>query len=184
MARLDTGWHANPKVLRLSAAGMALHAWSISYCDAAQTDGFIPHGAWPSKLQRGVRELEQAAIYAATEGGYRLHDYLDYNRSRAQIAALAAAMRANGQAGGQAKALAKAKQIASQNAKQTVEQNGSKLSSKNLPPVPVPVPVNSLLPGGRLVSPGVPHAREALPDEVLARLTQPPIANRPADQPA
>ena len=49
MARLDTGWHAHPKILALSVAGMAVHAWSISYCDDALTDGFIPTGAWPSK---------------------------------------------------------------------------------------------------------------------------------------
>src|SRR5215471_18915442 len=87
MARLDTGWHANPKILRLSVHGMALHAWSISYCDFARSDGFIPFGAWPTKLQRGVRELVDAGLWESGEDGYTLHDYTDYNRTRAQIEA-------------------------------------------------------------------------------------------------
>jgi hypothetical protein len=87
MARLDTGWHANPKVLRAGAHGMALHAWSISYCDDARSDGFIPADAWPALLKAGVKPLVQAGLWEAIDGGYRLHDYLSYNRSRAEIAA-------------------------------------------------------------------------------------------------
>lgn len=87
MARLDTGWHAHPKILRLTPVGMALHAWSISYCDYTRSDGFIPDGAWPAKLSRGVAELDGARLYEPVEGGYQLHDYTDWNRSKAQIAA-------------------------------------------------------------------------------------------------
>src|SRR5262252_3490393 len=109
------GWHANPKILALPVVGMALHAWSISYSDATRSDGFIPDGAWPSKLSAGVKPLRAAGIYAAVDGGYALHDYLDYNKSRAQIDDITAAMRANGSAGGRASAQAKSKQIADQN---------------------------------------------------------------------
>lgn len=87
MARLDTGWHANPKILKLSAVGMALHAWSISYCDFARSDGFVPDGAWPTKLRGGVAELKRDGMYEAVDGGYQLHDYAAYNRTRAQIEA-------------------------------------------------------------------------------------------------
>jgi len=66
---------------------MALHAWSISYCDYTRSDGFIPLGAWPTKLQRGVKELNAGRLWEGAEGGYQLHDYTDYNRSRAQIEA-------------------------------------------------------------------------------------------------
>jgi hypothetical protein len=103
-----------------------------------------------------------------------VHDYLDYNRSRADIEALEQARRLAGQAGGAAKAraspLAKplasaiasatanaipnaipnAKQDAKQSAKQSAKQNAS-----NLPPPVSRIPVNSLaaaaslLPGTR-----------------------------------
>ena len=124
MARLDTGWHNHPKILRLGWAAMGLHAWSISYCDATLSDGFIPTGAWPS-LPGGanaVKALVTADLWIPAVGGYLLHDYTDYNRTRAQVESVRAAMRANGQAGGQATAKAKSQQIAKQTVKQTLKQ--------------------------------------------------------------
>jgi len=111
MARLDTGWHAHPRILQLGLQAMGLHAWSISYCDHARSDGFIPLGAWPALPGAGaaVKALVDAELWARVEGGFMLHDYLDYNRSRAKIEAELAAKRANGQAGGQASASARAR---------------------------------------------------------------------------
>jgi hypothetical protein len=111
MARLDTGWHAHPKVLGLGLAAMGLYAWSISYCDHALSDGFIPEGAWPSLpgVKAAVAKLANAGLWEVCEGGYRLHDYLDYNRSKAQVTAYMAAKKAAGQAGGQASAQARAR---------------------------------------------------------------------------
>jgi hypothetical protein len=118
MARLDTGWHAHPKILQLGLAAMGLHAWSISYCDATRSDGFIPTGAWPALPGVGAacKTLVVAGMWERCDGGFQLHDYLDYNRSRAQISELGAAMRANGQAGGQASAAAKRRPKPSANA--------------------------------------------------------------------
>ena len=89
MARLDTGWHEHPKILALSMAGMAVHAWSISYCDATTSDGFIPDGAWPSKkgFVDGVKDVVKAGLWTPVDGGFSLHDYTVYNRTRAQIEA-------------------------------------------------------------------------------------------------
>lgn len=136
MARLDTGWHAHPKILGLGLQAMGLHAWSISYCDATRSDGFIPHGAWPALPGAGhsCKRLLDAGLWERCDGGFRLHDYLDYNRSREQIEEIAAAMRANGQAGGRASAQARA------------QANGQAKSSPGpgpgpgVNPVPVPDP--------------------------------------------
>src|SRR5215831_14624027 len=122
MARLDMGWHANPKILALPVVGMALHAWSISYCDATRSDGVIPEGAWPAKLAPGVKHLRAAHIYEPAPTGYYLHDYLDYNRSRAQIAEIGTLRAAAGRASGQAKR--------EQRVEQSVEQKPSKPPSK------------------------------------------------------
>ena len=183
MARLDTGWHRHPRILALGLPAMALHAWSISYCDDAQTDGFIPHGAWPSLAGVGpaCKALVAAGLWRVVEGGYQLHDYTDYNRTKAQVESIRAAMRANGQAGGQASARAKAQANGNQIAQQTVKQK----------PTPGPGPgFNSRPPAwqaGRTAHAG---AREPtdfqplgallpndLPDEVLERLGRPPIGD-------
>jgi len=89
MARLDTGWHAHPRILQLGLQAMGLHAWSISYCDHARSDGFIPLGAWPALPGVGaaVKALIDADLWARVEGGFMLHDYLQYNRSKAKIEA-------------------------------------------------------------------------------------------------
>ena len=90
MARLDTGWHAHPKILALGLAGMGLHAWSISYSDHALSDGFIPRGAWPALpgVTIAVKRLVAAGLWKAVAGGYQVHDYADYNRLKAQVEAL------------------------------------------------------------------------------------------------
>jgi len=112
VARLDTGWCVNPKVWALPWQGIALHAWSISYCDMARSSGFIPTGVIPGKRGSGlgVKALVDAGMWLPVDGGYQLHDYTEYNRTRAQIEAVGAAMRANGRAGGLARARANGQQ--------------------------------------------------------------------------
>ena len=109
MARLDQGWHVHPRVLSLGLPAMGLHAWSISYCDHAQSDGFIPTGAWPALPGAGaaVKTLLAHGLWERCDGGFRLHDYLDYNRSKAEIAEYTQAKQAAGRAGGHAKAASK-----------------------------------------------------------------------------
>jgi len=109
MARLDTGWHAHPKIVGLGWAAMGLHCWSISYSDHHRTDGFVPMGVWPSLggTSTAVKVLVAAGLWEPVAGGYRVHDYLDYNRSRADLEALEVQRRAAGQNGGLAKAKAK-----------------------------------------------------------------------------
>jgi hypothetical protein len=88
VAILDAGWGANPKVLALGLEAMGLHAWCISYCDLAVTDGFIPVEAFPTVkgVKSALKRLLDAGRLREVEGGYQLHDYLDYNRSAAKIA--------------------------------------------------------------------------------------------------
>jgi hypothetical protein len=123
VARLDTGWHANTKVLRSGAVGMALHAWSISYSDHTLSDGFIPNKAWPSFLERGVKPLIDLHLWEREEGGYRLHDYANYNRTRAQVDAYMAAKAAAGRRGGLARAQASATANGKHELKQALKQN-------------------------------------------------------------
>ena len=56
---------------------MGLHAWSISYCDHARSDGYIPLGAWPALPGAGaaVKALLTGGLWLrADDGGFWLHD--------------------------------------------------------------------------------------------------------------
>lgn len=96
MAVLDTHWHGNPKVLALGLPAMGLHAWSISYCDDELTDGFVPAGAIPQLpgVKQAIKRLVDLHRWDPVEGGYRVHDYLKHNRSRATVEADREAARA------------------------------------------------------------------------------------------
>jgi hypothetical protein len=190
MARLDVGWCVNPKVLGLGLSAMGLHAWSISYCDATRSDGFIPKGAWPSLLgvRAAVAALERAGMWSACEGGYRLHDYTEYNSTRAQI---------------------EARQAGDRERKHLPESgrnpNGNSTDSNGIPRAPYPGPLSTELndaaaavnspgasrsrarargdggfqPLGALLKPPAAAATadsSSIPDEVRERLARPPIS--------
>ena len=183
---------------------MGLHCWSISYSDYHRTDGFVPTGVWPALpgTPGAIKSLVTMGLWEPVAGGYMVHDYLDYNRSRADIEALERSRRAAGQAGGAAKARASplAKPLASAtanaipnaipNAKQDAKQD-AKQNASNLPPPVSRIPVNSLaaaaslLPGTRDITgsnargPGRAHeAENNSEDDARARLA----ARRRADE--
>lgn len=88
--RVDDGFHAHPKVLRLSLAARGLWVTLGSYAAHYETDGAIPQSAVrnlaPGRTgSRTIRELLDAGFIGAIEGGYELHDFLDYNPSRAEL---------------------------------------------------------------------------------------------------
>jgi hypothetical protein len=89
VAVLDTHWHANPKILALGLDAMGLHAWSISYCDDLLTNGFVPLNALPQlpRIKQAVKALVDAGRWEVVDGGFRLHNYLRYNRSREKVVA-------------------------------------------------------------------------------------------------
>lgn len=83
---VDDQMHSHPKVLAAGNAAIGLWARLGSYCSAYATEGFIPTEivhAYGKKTERN--NLITAGMLVPENGGYRLHDYLDYNRDREQI---------------------------------------------------------------------------------------------------
>ena len=98
--RIDDQFHNHPKLallgdLQLPAVGLHLLAlcWSNSYL----TDGFIPEGQ-VSKLAGDlamllpqgkpdpiVLALVDSGLWEGEEGGYLIHDYLEYQPSRYEV---------------------------------------------------------------------------------------------------
>ncbi len=87
-AQLDDLFPDHPKVVGLSDAAFRVHLSGIIHCARIMTDGFVlkrlPAG-WHKKAKQAVAELEAAGLWEPVAEGWQIHDYLDWNRSRAEI---------------------------------------------------------------------------------------------------
>lgn len=166
--KLDDGILDHPKLAQVGTLGFAWFVASIVYCNRNLTDGFIPYSIghrllgpthagpdgklWTVAVTCGHvgRDLDEAAdeivtwlleaeLWELAPGGYRVHDFEDWNLTKEEVLALRQVRSEAGRKGGLAKATANAKA----HAKQTPEQvlsNGSSKSVANLYPAPAPAP--------------------------------------------
>lgn len=95
-ARLDDSFYDHPKVLRIwhdRPDALGLHMRAIAYCARHETDGYLPGPAvmglspLQSDREQQVAALINAGLWYENEGDFVIHDYLDYNLSRNEIAA-------------------------------------------------------------------------------------------------
>jgi hypothetical protein len=97
--RLHDRANGDAKLLALSDAAWRMWGSGLIYCQAALTDGFIPEHAIHTFGVR-ARNKEVVAeelcrclvpgkgpLWQRVNGGYQIHDYLDWNDSRADILA-------------------------------------------------------------------------------------------------
>jgi hypothetical protein len=85
--RVDDGFTEHPKVIGLSDAAFRLHIHGMCYSARQLTDGLIP-SQWlrgTGRKPKAVLELVSAGLWDEIEGGYRIHDYLEYQVSRDQV---------------------------------------------------------------------------------------------------
>lgn len=107
--KVHDGMPDHPKVEPLSDAGFRLLVSTWCWCSRHHTDGRIKEAVW---LKRGTAktraELMAAGLAEVLEPGLiQMHDYLEWQRSAAQIAELTRKRRQAGSKGGKAKASAK-----------------------------------------------------------------------------
>lgn len=97
-ARLDDGFFDHPKVLETSLAALGLYGLALSYAARHLTNGKLSH-AVVQHLGRGAPGLAAAAelvtiqLWDRDPKGYRIHDYLKINASRADMEAMRAGTR-------------------------------------------------------------------------------------------
>lgn len=85
-AKLDDVFHNHPKVLKAGNEAIGMHARALSYCACYLTDGFVPD-EFVKRRHRLARRLCVAGLWARVEGGYKIHDYLDFNPSAEKVRA-------------------------------------------------------------------------------------------------
>ena len=90
--RLDDTFPEHPKMEAVGPLGIALHVAALCYCARHLTDGHLPATKVPRLLdlptwRKVVTSLVEAGAWREVDGGYQLHDYLDFQPSRAEVEA-------------------------------------------------------------------------------------------------
>lgn len=90
--KLDDTFPDHPKVLDAGDEASWLFVCALCYCSRHLSDGFIPEGAVGrltglSRLQRHVTRLLDVGLWVRADGGYRVHGYSEWQRTRESIEA-------------------------------------------------------------------------------------------------
>lgn len=94
-ARLDDQFHSHPKVAEMDPdsmlAAVGLHTLVLSWCANQLTDGHVPvaqvRRLAGQPVDNLIGELIRVGLWERSKSGYLIHDYLDYNPSKAQVVA-------------------------------------------------------------------------------------------------
>jgi len=90
--KFDDQYADHPKLDDVSDAAFRLHVTATCFASRYLTDGFIKHSTLPKLCRHDdpeaiANELVDAGLFDLAEGGYVVHDYLDYNPSKAEVEA-------------------------------------------------------------------------------------------------
>jgi hypothetical protein len=138
--RVDDKFHGHVKPLRAGLA--AVGAWTLagSWCGDHLTDGFVPVVIARRIAGAAVWErLVDADMVEEVEGGYRLHDFCQWNPTRAEVEAERARKAAAGRAGGLAKAAAASAGVAAASPAPTEPPCSRPVPSRPDPSPPDPI---------------------------------------------
>ncbi len=86
----DDDYPNHRKIRRLSDAAYRLHDTALHYAAHDESDGLIRHEdidemQHGKRLRRRISELVGADLWEEVDGGWLIHDFLDYNPSHAQL---------------------------------------------------------------------------------------------------
>ena len=148
----DYSFWTNPKVRKAGRDAAFLYIAGNGFCNEYLTDGFISDtdietvafNAFQRQPKKAVESLVKAGLWDRVSGGYMIHDYLDYNKSKQEIEALRSKKTYAGKKGGQASAQARAQADdtapAEASAQAKIKQYNyvsiSNLNNTTLPPLP------------------------------------------------
>lgn len=116
------GMPEHPKIEALSDGAFRLLVTTWCWCNRTRTDGRVKAASWAKRgTARARRELIEAGLAEETDDGVQMHDYLEHQRSAAEIDELSQKRAEAGKRGGNAsaKVRASAKAIASPGRQQT-----------------------------------------------------------------
>lgn len=143
--RFEPNYPTHPKIAGLSDKAFRAHVKWICWCNEHLTDGRVPKKLLAKRL---ARELVDAGLLEDVGDEWQLHDFFDYQPSKAQVEAQREAKAEAGRRGGQRSGESRRKRRgskreapASAEPKHMLQQNRSKCSSKReAKPKPDPDP--------------------------------------------
>lgn len=95
--RVHDGVDEHPKIEPLSDAAFRLIVTTWAYCSRNRNDGRIADAVWRKRGKPKARqELERAGLVEQCDGHVQVHDYLDWQRSAAEIEEIKAGRGAGG----------------------------------------------------------------------------------------
>lgn len=167
-SRVDDGWSDHPKVIGLSLAAKGLWLVGLSYASRNLTDGLVPAAVCyregsPDEVQDAMNQLIDAGLWSwEGERHVRIHDFLEYNPSKAQV---------------EAERTKTKERVANWREKRKAEDPApdnvtalhgryTPVSNGGVTPAPVPVPVPNRTPNG-VLAPAAPKnkTRRVIPEE-------------------
>jgi hypothetical protein len=94
-AKFDDRFLINPKIMQAGLEARALYIAGVLYCAGELTDGFIAEGvlcklAALADVPRAIDAADRLidlALWEQAEGGYIVHDYLEYNPTAEEVKA-------------------------------------------------------------------------------------------------
>lgn len=105
--KIDDSFYDHPKVFDAPDCAVALWVRAGTWAARSGTDGFVPAGLANRMCDdpaRAVKELVQRGLWSEVSGGYRFHDWSDYQPSAASVKELRAKRAEAGKRGGHARA--------------------------------------------------------------------------------
>lgn len=156
--RMDDHYPSHPKVLEVGPLAAWLNVCAWGYTARYSTDGFIPErqvpllADVPSPLELAGR-LVEVGLWERVNGGYAVHDYLDYNPSAKEV---------------------KARRLAG--AKRQAEWRASHGASNGVTDASVFAPLPPPLSPSQVPSPPpTPAAAAEMPEDLIKHMVQRPI---------
>lgn len=107
-ARIDDAFFNHPKVRKAGKDAVIFHMAALCHSNAFTTDGFIADAmleliaiqAFQRKANGLADRLVECGLWDRIEGGYLIHDYLEYNYSKQQVEEIKSKRSAAGKQGG------------------------------------------------------------------------------------
>jgi DnaD/phage-associated family protein len=149
-ARIDDKFLDNPKVRKAGKEATYLYLSGLVYSSNQITEGYISDEVLGLVAFKGfirnelthADKLVECGLWDRIDGGYLIHDYLEYNPTKEQIEESRAKKIAAGSKGGRATAVAHAQAHATAHATAQLQQEGSINPSH---PIPIPIPVKNTI---------------------------------------